>query len=86
MSLLVLGKGRKIRVGLPTLRNDKPSRSRQREFSDSPNKEREAVVSPLSVSMHTGQIILLTKMLSGTDLGFYDFSTGKPVHTWQANE
>ena len=35
------------------------------------------------VSMHTGQIILLTKMLANVDLVFYDFSTGKPVHTWQ---
>jgi uncharacterized damage-inducible protein DinB len=35
-------------------------------------------------SMHTGQIILLTKMLANFDLVFYDFSTGKPVHTWQA--
>jgi uncharacterized damage-inducible protein DinB len=34
-------------------------------------------------SMHTGQIILLTKMLADIDLVFYDFSTGKPVHTWQ---
>ena len=33
-------------------------------------------------SMHTGQIILLTKMLANVDLVFYDFSTGKPVHTW----
>ena len=33
-------------------------------------------------SMHTGQIIMLTKMLAETDLVFYDFSTGKPVHTW----
>ncbi len=33
-------------------------------------------------SMHTGQIILLTKLLTQTDLVFYDFSTGKPVHTW----
>jgi uncharacterized damage-inducible protein DinB len=33
-------------------------------------------------SMHTGQIILLTKMLAHVDLGFYDFSTGKPSHTW----
>lgn len=33
-------------------------------------------------SMHAGQIILLTKMLIQTDLVFYDFSTGKPVHTW----
>lgn len=35
-------------------------------------------------SMHTGQIILLTKMLANLDLVFYDFSSGKPVHTWQA--
>ncbi len=33
-------------------------------------------------SMHTGQIILLTKMLAEVDLVFYDFSGGKPVHTW----
>lgn len=33
-------------------------------------------------SMHTGQIILLTKMLANVDLLFYDFSTGKPIHTW----
>jgi uncharacterized damage-inducible protein DinB len=34
-------------------------------------------------SMHTGQIIFLTKLLGNIDLTFYDFSTGKPVHTWQ---
>lgn len=34
-------------------------------------------------SMHAGQIILLTKMLANVDLVFYDFSSGKPVHTWQ---
>lgn len=34
-------------------------------------------------SMHTGQIILLTKMLAGVDLVFYDLSSGKPVHTWE---
>lgn len=34
------------------------------------------------ISMHTGQIILLTKMLADVDIVFYDFSTGKPVHTW----
>lgn len=33
-------------------------------------------------SMHTGQIILLTKMLANIDLVFYDFSAGKPTHTW----
>ena len=33
-------------------------------------------------SMHTGQIIFLTKMLANKDLGFYDFSGGSPVHRW----
>jgi uncharacterized damage-inducible protein DinB len=33
-------------------------------------------------SMHTGQIILITKMLAGKDLRFYDFSNGIPVHDW----
>lgn len=33
-------------------------------------------------SMHTGQIIMLTKMLTQKDLRFYDFSNGAPVHTW----
>ena len=34
-------------------------------------------------SMHTGQIILLAKMLTKKDLRFYDFSTGAPVLTWK---
>lgn len=33
-------------------------------------------------SMHTGQIIMLTKMLTNKDLGFYDFSDGLPVNRW----
>lgn len=33
-------------------------------------------------SMHTGQIILLTKMLKDEDLRFYDFSSGAPVESW----
>ena len=33
-------------------------------------------------SMHTGQIIMLTKMMIEDDLEFYDFSTGAPVHAW----
>ena len=37
-------------------------------------------------SMHTGQIIMLTKMLTHKDLRFYDFSTGTPVHTWHQAE
>lgn len=33
-------------------------------------------------SMHTGQIILLTKLLTGGDLAFYDFSDGTPRPDW----
>ncbi|MCA1557931.1 MAG: DUF1572 domain-containing protein [Acidobacteria bacterium] len=33
-------------------------------------------------SMHTGQIILLTKMLTRSDLRFYDFSAGAPRPDW----
>jgi hypothetical protein len=39
-------------------------------------------VIPLPITMHTGQIILITKMLQPKDLNFYDFSTRAPVHTW----
>jgi len=37
-------------------------------------------------SMHTGQIIMLTKMLSAEDLEFYDFSTGAPVRAWKEEQ
>ena len=33
-------------------------------------------------SMHTGQIILLTKLLTAGDLAFYDFSAGAPRANW----
>ncbi len=33
-------------------------------------------------SMHTGQIILLTKMLADEDLAFYNFSGGVPRANW----
>jgi uncharacterized damage-inducible protein DinB len=33
-------------------------------------------------SMHTGQIILLTKMFAQRDLKFYDFSNGAPLNRW----
>ncbi|HEV2706128.1 MAG TPA: DinB family protein [Pyrinomonadaceae bacterium] len=33
-------------------------------------------------SMHTGQIILLTKMHTDGDLRFYDFSDGTSRHNW----
>jgi len=36
-------------------------------------------------SMHTGQIIMLTKMLKTEDLKFYDFSGGAPAPNWQKN-
>ncbi|HEX8068334.1 MAG TPA: DinB family protein [Pyrinomonadaceae bacterium] len=34
-------------------------------------------------SMHTGQIILLTKLRTGRDLAFYDFAAGAPRETWK---
>jgi uncharacterized damage-inducible protein DinB len=37
-------------------------------------------------SMHTGQIILLTKMTTGSDLAFYDFSGGSPRANWHENK
>jgi uncharacterized damage-inducible protein DinB len=33
-------------------------------------------------SMHTGQIILMSKMFAEVDLGFYDFSGPAPVPKW----
>jgi hypothetical protein len=35
-------------------------------------------------SMHTGQIILLTKLLTGTGLHFYDFEGDVPTQRWRA--
>ena len=35
-------------------------------------------------SMHTGQIIMLTKMLTSSDLRFYDFQSGVLVETWHS--
>lgn len=34
-------------------------------------------------SMHTGQIIQLTKILTSRDLRFYDFSDGVPRNSWR---
>ena len=34
-------------------------------------------------SMHTGQIIMLTKMFTSSDLRFYEFEDDVPVHRWQ---
>lgn len=36
-------------------------------------------------SMHTGQIIMLTKMLTASDLRFYDFETDVPVERWRSS-
>ena len=47
------------------------------------SQEREAVVILLPVSMHTGQIIMLTKMMTSADLRFYEFDTGAPVQRWR---
>ena len=35
-------------------------------------------------SMHTGQIIMLTKMMTAADLRFYDFEDDVPVERWSS--
>ena len=35
-------------------------------------------------SMHTGQIIMLTKLLTASDLRFYGFEDGTPVERWRS--
>ena len=35
-------------------------------------------------SMHAGQIIMLTKMMTSDDLGFYEFDEGAPVVRWRS--
>jgi uncharacterized damage-inducible protein DinB len=35
-------------------------------------------------SMHAGQIFLLTKLLTASDLRFYDFETGAPTVRWRS--
>jgi hypothetical protein len=35
-------------------------------------------------SMHTGQIIMLTKMLTAADLRFYGFEAGEPRERWHS--
>ena len=36
-------------------------------------------------SMHTGQIIMVTKMLTVSDLRFYEFDDGVPVTRWRSD-
>jgi len=36
-------------------------------------------------SMHTGQIIMMTKMLTSADLRFYGFEDDGPVHRWHSD-
>jgi hypothetical protein len=48
-------------------------------------KEREAIEVSLPISMHTGQILMLTKMLTSSDLRFYGFEDGTPVERWQSD-
>jgi hypothetical protein len=48
-------------------------------------KDREAVEVSLPISMHAGQIIMLTKMFTASDLRFYDFPSGVTVKTWRSD-
>lgn len=77
-----LGRAENPRTVFRQLAN--PSRSRQLKFSEFANEDREAVEVPLPNSMHTGQIIMMTKMLTSSDLRFYGFEDGAPVHRWHS--
>jgi len=35
-------------------------------------------------AMHTGQIIMMTKMLTASDMEFYDFIDAKPILKWKS--
>jgi hypothetical protein len=35
--------------------------------------------------MHTGQIIMMAKMLASADLRFYEFNEARPVLTWKGD-
>jgi len=47
-------------------------------------KESEAVEVSLPISMHAGQVFLLTKLLTASDLRFYEFEAGAPVERWRS--
>jgi len=61
------------------------SRNRQLESSKSANTERETVVMPLPISIHAGQIIMLTKMMISEDLCFYEFEEDVLVKRWRSD-
>ena len=65
-------------------RNEKSSRNRQRRFSKSSNRRKGSGCNSLPTSMHTGQIIMLTKMITASSLRFYDFKDGAPVENWRS--
>jgi len=53
-------------------------------WTHSLSEAREAVEVSPPVSMHAGQIFLLTKLLTATDLRFYDFEAEAPVERWRS--
>ena len=82
MSLPMRGK---IRVRFSTIHNERSRQEAVNAISASlQTKDGEVVEVPLPNSMHTGQIILLTKLMTATDLRFYDFEAGAPVERWRS--
>jgi len=61
-----------------------PAKTSSTDIRKSGKQGREAVEVPLPVSMHTGQIIMLTKMMTSADLRFYEFDAGVPVVRWRS--
>lgn len=47
-------------------------------------KNGKRVMIPLPISMHTGQIIMMTKIMTGSGMAFYDFVDAKAVVKWKS--
>jgi hypothetical protein len=60
----------------------KPRRNINLNAASLRTKDREAVEVSFPNSMHAGQIIRLTKMLTATDLRFYEFDGDVPMRRW----
>ena len=78
----MLWKGGKIRTRIWQLETRQEAVNRN--LASLQTKERKAVEVPLPNSMHTGQIFLLTKLLTGSDLRFYEFEASVPVERWRS--
>ena len=53
-------------------------------FSNSVNKRKGSGCDSASFARDTGQIIMMTKMLTASDMEFYDFINARPILKWKS--